>query len=143
MTSYTLWMVENLDPTMSCGAGLRLLNLGTGGYLMNHSVVPSFHFTGFHYNHLCIYIGFVVDKQSVVLKRTLCTDSTSSMCLPSLKHPASRLMMIFRAQVHSTLHLIYLTTTLPSSVCLNGICGRIGTKTIKRIYGYTQVCEHA
>jgi hypothetical protein len=50
-TSYTLWMVENLDPTMSqsaqCGAGLRLRNFGTGGYLMNHSVVPSCRLTGF------------------------------------------------------------------------------------------------
>ena len=39
-TSYTLWIIENLDPTVSCplryGSGFRLRNLATGGYLLNH-----------------------------------------------------------------------------------------------------------
>ena len=73
-----------------------------------------------HYLHLCLYIGFVADKQPVVLTYAHCVvaDSTSSMCLPSLKQLASRW---YSAEVlHSPLHLVSVSQPLPLSVYLCG-----------------------
>ena len=44
-TCYTLWMVENLDPTvvkpLRMGKPVRLRNLATGAYLLSHYFAPS------------------------------------------------------------------------------------------------------
>jgi hypothetical protein len=85
----------------------------------------------FLYHHLCIYIGFVADKQS------LCPDSTSSISLHThcsrilplqcVYLPSNRLRHDILPKSIAVLYSSSAPQPLPSSVYLSGACGRIRT----------------